>query len=386
MAIARPMPREGTEESGGVRHGLCRVRFEGVERAGHAASGRDACKDNGRLFGALRQRQQPASGFPFAGLGVEAAFAGHNSIRGVEPLLQAADARDDIEATFEAGAKECDKPSGKTAGGATSGQHGDLDPELAADDRGISREGCIEGIDMRGGCTLLGTVDCSCATRTNEWVRDVDGDDDFECFHDRWPLPMDGGETSEAGTAGGEGPPGIIEELCTEGACHSVAAIGRGAATDADDQSGREKIRSGGKQFANAKGVGSKRVALRGIDEDESVGCCRFNYHKRAGRGGNREDRSVQGAEKRIVHRHDVAFTAETRFERVDKAGTAIGHGEQVKFPRGTDVADSFRDGGGGLGRGEGAFELLWRNEDAHGGYQRSRMKMKSPSARIAIT
>lgn len=63
-----------------------------------------------------------------------------------------------------------------------------------------------------------------------------------------------------------------------------MAAISRGAATDADDQSGREKIKSGGKQFTNAKGVSSERVARRGIDEDESVGCCRFNNHKRAGR------------------------------------------------------------------------------------------------------
>lgn len=86
------------------------------------------------------------------------------------------------------------------------------------------------------------------------------------------------------------------------------------------------------------------------------------------------------------MRRHDVAFTAETRFERIDKTGAAIGHGEQIKLPRGMDVADAFRDSGGGLGRGEGAFELLWRNEEAHGGYQRSRMKMKSPSTRIAIT
>lgn len=172
-----------------------------MESNSDAASGRHARKDNGWLFSALRHGQQPASGFPFAGLGVKAAFAGNDSIRSMEPLFQAADARHDIESTFEAGAKECDKPSRKPAGGTTSRQRGDLDTELAADDRGVTREGCIESIDMRGGCTLLGTVDCSRTARTHEWVRDVDRDDDVDSFQDGWTLPVDGGETGKARTA-----------------------------------------------------------------------------------------------------------------------------------------------------------------------------------------
>jgi hypothetical protein len=295
---------------------------------------------------------------------VVAAFAGDDDIGGGEPFGESGDAGNDVEAAFDGGAKEGVEPAGETSGRAGPGERAEVDAGGTPGDGGESLERFFEEIDFGGRGALLGREDAGGAVGAAEGRGDVGGHGDGEGAEPRRGAPFDAFEAGEWTTAGWEVGAGCIEEASAEGAECAGAAIGGGAAADADEQARGPFGGGRGDEFADAEAIGAEGIAFGGLEVEEAVGLGRFDDDGAVVAEAEvaPEDPPPEG----VVDDGGGGIGADGSPERIEEAGATIGEREEVDFPAWPGGADASSDGGRGFVGGEGTFELLRGDEDAH--------------------
>ena len=297
-------------------------------------------------------------------LPVDASFAGEAVVGADRPLLESDGFGDEIYAGTHGGVREREEPRAESACRARSGDYAHAATGIAMDDRRIVRQSLVELFDHGRRRAFLWSEDCGCAVGAGQRVGDVAGQYNRRARNARVETgAIDAVEVGERRSPARQVATVGVEQSDAESLGHACAAVIGGAAAESDDDAFRAMVERIEDQFSDAARGGVQRVG-RGADEVQSRGFGHFDDGRRA----IAED-AVCGGDRFAQWSGDAGrdqAAAGGVDQGVDRAFTAVRHGNGDDVGIGGHAPHAAFDGTRGLSRGQAAFERIGRNDDLH--------------------
>lgn len=245
------------------------------------------------------------------------------------------------------------------AGAGGGGRLGGLGADGLLQHGGEVGEGRVQGADVVRGGALLRAVDGGGALGAGERVVDVAREDQV----DRGEAGVEAaevrrGELREGRAAGAHGGTGGVQEAGAERGEHAGAAVGGGAAADAEDDGGRPGVQGRAEQFTGAVRGRGQRSEHAGREELEARGLRHLDDRGGAAQGEGRRDLFTERSRDPYL----AAFES-GRDGRGDGAVAAVRHGQCLHRELRDDPSQSCCDPLRDLYGRERALELVGRHE-----------------------
>ncbi len=372
----------GGEVRFGIAHGLVK-RYVGADERIHGGEvieqvggrGIDGADDgdDGDVQG-LGGAEDAVDGLAARGGGVEAAFAGEDEIGAGETFGEGDGIEDEVDAGEEVGTEGGVEAGGKAAAAAGAGEVGNIDAEVA----GEQRRRVVEGVDecahlgVRARAFLRGEGGGG-AVGAAEGVRYIAGDVD-RCFAEarveRGGVNAGDAAQRAAGERVGDRGAVRVEEADAEGLERAAAGVDGGAAADADDDAGGAAVEGSADQLAGAVGGRAERVAPVVAEELVAGGGRHFDDG-----GALIGEPAEVGAERRAEGAGD--FGGDPLAAALEEGGrgafAAVGERDAVHDRVRTGAAHTVGNRLRCARGGTGALEGIWCDNDAEPvGHQRA--------------
>ncbi len=227
------------------------------------------CNSGNRDTGSARVGKDSVDRFPLKCLDIERSFSGEDEVGLPEMIVKTESIHDNFYPRAKDPAAEENDCRTQSACSACPGEPARVAPAIAGGDPGEEIQRPIEGNDVFGPQSFLGTIDCRGAPGTGQGILHVDGRDDLGT---EWQevFAVDARKIGQRHAAPRERIPATIKKPDTQRFSHPCTGIIGCAPAQTKDNPGRSGSDGSEKELAHAERCGPAGVAFLQRDHSET--------------------------------------------------------------------------------------------------------------------